>query len=365
MTVSERSAQRRNPGETLVEVDDNPSGSVLRVITDQAGDLVDSLTVLLHRLGVGYRSLTHSSPSVERDADGRLTGVHPEGWAGPAESWITVELARPVNQDALAESVRLLPHVVADARAVGSDAAALTAGMRNLAARMDADTGARFPGPDRQDVADLLRWLLDGHFVVLGALSCAVDGSGPPRADEATRLGVARLRTEVLPRLTAPHELLVLARATIPSFLRYGAYPYVVVVRERSDSGNQLGGQERSDSGNQLGGQERSDSGNQLGGQERSDWGINSAGRSAATRGIGTARSSTASSACSLRRPATSMCWRSRWCPAGCSKPSAWRPAIPSTRANCCSRCSRPFRPRKCSTSSPGSCWRWRARSSS
>lgn len=55
VTVSERLAQRRSPGETLVEVDEDSSGPVLRVVTDRASALVDSITVLLlHRLGVGY-----------------------------------------------------------------------------------------------------------------------------------------------------------------------------------------------------------------------------------------------------------------------------------------------------------------------
>ncbi|HPY25165.1 MAG TPA: NAD-glutamate dehydrogenase [Mycobacterium sp.] len=265
MTVSERLAQRRSPGETLVEVDEDSSGPVLVVVTDRASALVDSITVLLHRLGVGYLTLTHSSPSVTRDADGLLTGVDTGGSAIP-ESWITAELAPPVNWRALAEAVRLLPMVVADARQVTADSAALTQVMRDLADAMDADTGARFPGPDRADVAAVLRWLLDGNFVLLGTLRCTV-GGGEARSDESSRLGVARLRTEVLPQLSAPDELLVLAQATMPSFLRYGAYPYIVVVREHP------GGQERSDSGREPGGQERSDSGREPGGQERSDSG--------------------------------------------------------------------------------------------
>src|SRR6185295_10378903 len=38
----------------------------------------------------------------------------------------------------------------------------------------------------------------------------------------------------VLPQLTEQDELLALAQATIPSFLRYGAYPQIVVIREQS-----------------------------------------------------------------------------------------------------------------------------------
>lgn len=97
-------------------------------------------------------------------------------------------------------------------------------------------------------------WLLDGNFVLLGALRCTV-GGGEARSDESSRLGVAEAAHEVLPQLSAPDELLVLAQATMPSFLRYGAYPYIVVVREGP------GGRERSDWEKEPGGQERSDSG--------------------------------------------------------------------------------------------------------
>ncbi len=134
--------------------------------------------------------------------------------------------------------------VVADARQVAVDSAALT-GRAAGAGRsdIDADTGARFAGPDRGDVADLLRWLSEGNFVLLGAQRCTV-GDGQRQCDESSRLGVARLRTEVLPELSGTGGLLVLAQATMPSFLRYGAYPYIVgrirgrPARERSSTGS-------------------------------------------------------------------------------------------------------------------------------
>ena len=125
---------------------------------------------------------------------------------------------------------------MADARQVNEDAQKLTANMRALAHEISADDGARFAGPDRMDVSYLLRWLCDGNFVLLGALRCAVaDGESTP--DDSSRLGVARLRTETLPELSRPGELVVLAQATMPSFLRYGAYPYIVVVREQTADG--------------------------------------------------------------------------------------------------------------------------------
>ena len=240
-------AQHRRIGETLVAVygseDQGGFGPALQIVTDQATMLMDSVTVLLHRLGVAYVALMHPALRGRRDTDGTLLDVRVDSRdAGDSgsdgsgsiieESWIHVQLATSVNRRALAEAVRLLPMVVADARQVANDSAALDATVRGLAGEIDADTGARFHGPDRADVADLLRWLAGGHFVMLGAQRCTVH-DGQATVDESSRLGVARLRTEVLPELSEPGDLLVLAQATMPSFLRYGAYPYIVVVRER------------------------------------------------------------------------------------------------------------------------------------
>ena len=235
-------AHRREPGQTLVEfhpAGDDGVGPALQIVTDSAAMLLDSVTVLLHRLGVGYLWLMHPGMAVHRDADGTLTEVRPAAGADSGEateSWIHVQLSPTVNQRAVDEAVRMLPMVVADARQVAQDSAALSAGLLALAHEVGADDGTRFPGPDRMDVSYLLRWL-DVHFVLLGSLRCSVT-DGQAHADESSRLGVARLRTEVLPELTAPGELLVLAQATMPSFLRYGAYPYIVAVREQSGSGD-------------------------------------------------------------------------------------------------------------------------------
>ncbi|MGZ6780067.1 MAG: NAD-glutamate dehydrogenase domain-containing protein, partial [Mycobacterium sp.] len=125
----------------------------------------------------------------------------------------------------------LLPGVLADTRQVALDSRALSGTLLGLASELDTDPEGRFPGADRTDVAALLRWLADGHFVLLGYQRCPVHGGGSS-VDMSSRLGILRFRDEVLPQLTDSDDLLVLAQATIPSFLRYGAYPYIVVVRE-------------------------------------------------------------------------------------------------------------------------------------
>ena len=69
--------------------------------------------------------------------------------------------------------------------------------------------------------------------MLLGYQRCQVR-DGQSSVDPSSRLGVLRLRADVLPQLTASDDLLVLAQATMPSYLRYGAHPYIVVVREQS-----------------------------------------------------------------------------------------------------------------------------------
>ncbi|OYN75522.1 NAD-glutamate dehydrogenase [Mycolicibacterium sphagni] len=248
IAAQERLGRTRPVGETLVAIypGDDPGGfgPALQIVTDQATMLLDSVTVLLHRLGVSYVALMNPVFRVRRGAGGELLDVqvvtdHADADAHSIEeSWIHVQLSPSVDRKALAEAERMLPMVVADARQVALDSGALSAALHNLARDLDNDQGIRFAGPDREDAADLLRWLAVGNFVLLGCQDCTVS-DGVATVVESSRLGVARLRTEVLPELTHPGDLLVLAQATMPSFLRYGAYPYIVVIRETTPSGGQ------------------------------------------------------------------------------------------------------------------------------
>lgn len=235
-----RLGRRRRPGETLVEFypPDDPRGfgPAIQIVTDHATMLMDSVTVLLHRLGVAYKAIMNPIMRVSRDQSGELRGIRPAADAdssreGVDEAWIHVQLSRSVDRKAVDEVTRLLPRVLADARQVALDSRALSGTLLGLANEIDTDPEGRFPGADRKDVAALLRWLADGHFVLLGYQRCTVQ-NGDASVDMSSRLGILRFRDEVLPQLTDSDDLLVLAQATIPSFLRYGAYPYIVVIRE-------------------------------------------------------------------------------------------------------------------------------------
>jgi len=228
-------------GDTRVAVyaEDDPGGfgPALQIVTDNASMLMDSVTVLLHRLGVAYKAIMNPVLRARRGPNGDLLALEPASGApfgdGIDETWIHVQLAESCDPKALDEVKRLLPSVLADARQVALDSTSMAAMLVSLAAELDSDYQGRFPGSDRKDVAALLRWLADGHFVLLGYQRCQVS-NGQASVDPSSRLGVLRLRTDVLPQLSSSDDLLVLAQATMPSFLRYGAYPYIVVVRENA-----------------------------------------------------------------------------------------------------------------------------------
>ena len=239
-----RLGRQRTFGDTRVAVygEDDPAGfgPALQIVTDNASMLMDSVTVLLHRLGVAYKAIMNPVFRARRGPSGELLAIEPASDApfgdGIDETWIHVQLAESVDPKAVAEVRRLLPSVLADARQVALDSRSMAATLVSLAAELDSDIGGRFPGSDRKDVAALLRWLADGHFVLLGYQRCQVR-DGQSSVDPSSRLGVLRLRTDVLPQLTASDDLLVLAQATMSSYLRYGAHPYIVVVREQSREG--------------------------------------------------------------------------------------------------------------------------------
>ncbi len=238
-----RLGERRPAGSSCVCVHpaDDPAGfgPALQVVTDHGGMLMDSVTVLLHRLGVGYAAIMNPVFVVHRNPDGELLRIEPKvpGTSQyDGEAWIYIQLLPSVDSKALTEVEQLLPKVLTDVEQVASDAAEIIATLGGLAAAVEANTDGHFSAPDRADVAALLRWLGNGNFLLLGYQRCRVH-DGLVSGDESSGLGVMRSRPGSRPRLTGDDELLVLAQAAVGSYLRYGAYPYAVAVREYVDVG--------------------------------------------------------------------------------------------------------------------------------
>src|SRR5258708_34135309 len=78
-----RLGQHRALGETLVAVyaEDDPAGfgPAPQIVTDNASMLMDSVTVLLHRLGGAYKAIMNPGVRVGRGPRGDLRGVEAPG----------------------------------------------------------------------------------------------------------------------------------------------------------------------------------------------------------------------------------------------------------------------------------------------
>ncbi|HYB80257.1 MAG TPA: NAD-glutamate dehydrogenase, partial [Mycobacterium sp.] len=105
-----RLGEHRPAGESRVAVYpvDDPAGfgPALQVVTEHGGMLMDSVTVLLHRLGVGYAAIMTPVFGVHRSPTGELLSIEPKP-AGATqyvgEAWIHVQLLPSVESKGLAE----------------------------------------------------------------------------------------------------------------------------------------------------------------------------------------------------------------------------------------------------------------------
>jgi glutamate dehydrogenase len=238
-----RLGEYRPHGESCVCVHtaDDPAGfgPALQVVTDHGGMLMDSVTVLLHRLGVSYTAMMTPVFEVHRGPTGKLLSIEPKAQGTSpyeGEAWIDVQLSPSVDSKTLTEVEQLLPKVLADVQLVAADAATMIATLEDVAANMESNADGHYSAPDREEVAELLRWLVDGNFLLLGYQPCRVQG-GLVIGDGNSGLGVLRARSGTRPRLTDDTKLIVMAQAAVGSYLRYGAYPYALAIRENLADG--------------------------------------------------------------------------------------------------------------------------------
>ena len=254
-------AALRAPGTALVSLRRAGEGwshptPVLQVVVDDMPFLVDTVTAVLSRSGVGVRSVVHPLVVVRRDAGGRLIEVladcaaqEPPDDAG-VESWMLLELDAGHGEDVLATLVDNVLDVLGDVRVVVEDTERMHTVQRELATALEVaapqsvPASGGFPAEDVLDAAALLRWLADGNFTVLGYRRydrVEVDGVAQERAVPSSGLGVLR-DDEVARRASATSgpdggrgdvsdRLLVLTQASTQTTVHRPVYPFFVGVR--------------------------------------------------------------------------------------------------------------------------------------
>ena len=240
-----RFGRRRAPEEILVSVDragDGPS-SVLMAVTLDAPFLVDTMRLVLERLGLTGSFMIHPMIDVERDAAGEVLRFGPVSGHGDStalrEAWTTVEmsacsaeLASLVEAEVSAACADVL-RVVGDFDALRERAAAVAETLAETPAEGHTATEA-------EQVSKLLGWLIRQNFVFLGAASYTVQ-----RADlhvvDGSQLGLLRMSNVLDPPFARGHELISIVRADNDVNIHRHARPVCISVRQFGDDGEVIG----------------------------------------------------------------------------------------------------------------------------
>ncbi|MBB5918818.1 glutamate dehydrogenase [Nocardia transvalensis] len=245
----------RPPGQARVRVyypdDGSGLGAAVQMVTDDMPLLVESVTAYLSRHTVSISEVIHPIFEVIRDAEGALESAVPHevdgnGATGLRESWMHIQL-HPSTSPALLEELETgISDVLTDVRQVIGDTEAMRRVQDRLADELDAaaaNNAPPFSPTDLVDCANLLRWLADGHFTVLGYARYQRSADGADAKSVAvpdSSLGV--LRPDVgtdfrVPVDSGDRPLLMLTQGLVPATVHRSVYPYFVGVAEFDASG--------------------------------------------------------------------------------------------------------------------------------
>ncbi|MFE4459150.1 NAD-glutamate dehydrogenase [Nocardia tengchongensis] len=172
-------------------------GPAIQIVNDDMPLLVDSVSSMLRRAGVGVSEIVHPVFDVLRDKTGALRAISPSSGAASvpgdhtvAESWIHLQLASGTGVAVLDEVERELPAMLAAIRRIAADTPAMTKAVLSAADALDATTAA---AEDNGGSAELLRWLVDGRFTLLGYAHHRTSEPGQGPAQREGELGVLHI----------------------------------------------------------------------------------------------------------------------------------------------------------------------------
>ncbi|MFE6862358.1 NAD-glutamate dehydrogenase [Nocardia sp. NPDC057668] len=217
---------------TYVPGDGSGIEPAIQIVTDDMPLLVDTVTAAVRRLGVEITDVLHPILDAHRDVDGTLNALLAPGSAAPVtavkESWIHLQLGAVADTDVLHRLQQAIPNILTDLRHILDHTPAMNAALDHAAKALEHEATDRAS----LDAAQLLRWLADGRFTLLGAACTGTPDSVNGRSD--THFGLLSELTHHAVDLshvaTAPDLSLHLATASVDSWLSASGELFVVTV---------------------------------------------------------------------------------------------------------------------------------------
>jgi glutamate dehydrogenase len=232
--------RRRAPGELLIQARDfDGDTTAIDIVTTDVPFLIDSIRAELERANITVQEVLHPQLVVDRDAAGGLTRVYDiEDNAevpaeASAEAWIHLELDT-VPDDRLPGLIDDLTRVLTDVRHAVEDRPRMYDLMRGLADDLEADPG-QFDRETSSEAGQLLRWLADGNYMVLGHASYSANELAMPGLSADTDAqGVLRSSTvisplELIPAFRSGAPLVIFKSPLVSTVRRSARYDCVIV----------------------------------------------------------------------------------------------------------------------------------------
>ena len=154
----------REPGELALRVynPDGMGGTMIALVVEDAPFLLSTIAGELDRMQLSMANHAYPEFGVVRNDQGAICELRPARGAEERQTWIHVELTRRLEPETLDEIATALRAALRDAQRATGDFDR----MRERASRIAEELADR--GDDEEATA-FVRWLLDDHFVFLGA----------------------------------------------------------------------------------------------------------------------------------------------------------------------------------------------------
>ena len=163
----------RRPADTAIVRAYNPSfdehgwqstHSVIEIVTDDMPFLVDSVIMELNRQGLRVHLIVHPIFQCQRDANGELLGLSPEG---KAESFMHCQIDRQNDPAVFQQIEESLQGILKNVRTAVEDWPQMLARMREAIAGLEAaQTSAS--SEEIEELKAFLNWVAERNFIFLG-----------------------------------------------------------------------------------------------------------------------------------------------------------------------------------------------------
>ncbi len=250
-------AGMRQPGAPIIRVfdpDQEQHGwasphTVVEIINDDMPFLVDSVSMVLTRLGLGIHELVHPILAVRRNTRGELQDVAPPTGSMAQESLMHIEVDRLAEADR-AKLKDELTRALADVRVAVADWQPMRAGIEQVARDLRAGPTGVSAEEGHETVA-FLEWLHDQHFTFLGYRCFSLESENVT-FDTGNCLGLLRdeqarvfddaptMSSEIRTFLTRPGLLLVTKSSRLATVHR-STHMDVIGIKQLDASGKVVG----------------------------------------------------------------------------------------------------------------------------